>query len=72
MKENITSIQNDSSTIAKSETPYNHIVEQNPINGFTAVLIACILSGKQIRKIICTEFVVVTAVGLFLVLRYDF
>ncbi|EJW87575.1 UDP-galactose transporter [Wuchereria bancrofti] len=28
-----------------SETPYKHIVEQNPINGFAAVLVACILSG---------------------------
>ncbi|CAG9539528.1 unnamed protein product [Cercopithifilaria johnstoni] len=45
MKENITSIRDDSSKTTKLETPYKHIVEQNPINGFTAVLVACVLSG---------------------------
>ncbi|KAL3981800.1 Nucleotide-sugar transporter family protein [Acanthocheilonema viteae] len=45
MKENITSFRDDSSKTAKLETPYKHIVEQNPINGFTAVFVACILSG---------------------------
>lgn len=57
MKENITSVQDDSSKTAKLETP-NHIVEQNPINGFSAVLVACILSGKQIREYICIEFII--------------
>ncbi|EFO19419.1 UDP-galactose transporter [Loa loa] len=45
VKENITSIRDDSSKTAKLETPYKHIVEQNPISGFAAVLVACILSG---------------------------
>uniref|UniRef100_A0A915PZT0 Uncharacterized protein n=1 Tax=Setaria digitata TaxID=48799 RepID=A0A915PZT0_9BILA len=45
MKENVTLIRDDGSKGAGSESPYKHIVEQNPTNGFAAVLVACILSG---------------------------
>ncbi|KAM3726921.1 UDP-galactose/UDP-N-acetylglucosamine transporter srf-3 [Dirofilaria immitis] len=58
IKGNITSIRDNSSGIAELETirddgsgtaesgtSYKYVVEQNPINGFAAVLVACILSG---------------------------